>query len=276
MTTLDRLSQLMQAFQTQSPAPTVSDKYVYISSQTIVDTLTSQGWQLDPTAKAPVRSRSRTHGKHGATFRHPDLQVEVRPGDIITPQITFTNAYDGLSALRFYSGFWRLICSNGLAIPIEDISGVENTYLRIRHINVSADELYRSIADITANLHKSVSTVQTLTQYEMSDKQIREYATNSFLKRQFTAFTAPKDTFDWNQPVHQSVIDALTVSDHKEDRGKTAWEVYNKVQGAIIERGFRAYDPIKARMRKYKALTSFERTSPLNTALFTDIRTVTQ
>jgi len=258
----------MPAFLAQESAPTVSKRYNYISSQTVVENLILQGWQLSTQAKPLFKTRPGTYSKHGATFRHPDLAVEVRPGDVLIPQVTFTNAHNGSSALRLYSGFWRLICTNGLHIPI-NIHGVENTYLRVRHVNVEVEELYKSILEITKNLHSAVHKVRELTTYELSDYEIDHYASTAFLHRQFSLTVKDKQDFNWFQPVHESVIRALTVSDHKEDRGKTAWEVFNKVQGAIIERGFKAYDPIRNKNRTYKPINSFERATKLNADLYT-------
>ena len=50
------------------------------------------------------------------TWLFPDTKVDVGGGDMMNPEITVKNSYDGQWELSFMAGAFRIVCSNGLII----------------------------------------------------------------------------------------------------------------------------------------------------------------
>ena len=46
----------------------------------------------------------------------PDLDFEVKEGDVVNPQIEYFNSYDGSWSEKFIFGAYRVVCSNGLTV----------------------------------------------------------------------------------------------------------------------------------------------------------------
>lgn len=52
------------------------------------------------------------------TYRLKDQSLAIGKGDIINPKIDIYHSYNGLVSYSMNMGYFRLICSNGLSIPI--------------------------------------------------------------------------------------------------------------------------------------------------------------
>lgn len=54
-------------------------------------------------------------------FNSNDNAITMANGDVIFPQITVTHSYDGKLQYGLIFGFFRLICSNGLTVPVKGL-----------------------------------------------------------------------------------------------------------------------------------------------------------
>ena len=50
------------------------------------------------------------------TWYYPGIKVKVSKDDVLNPEITIQNSYDGSWELSFLAGAFRILCSNGLTI----------------------------------------------------------------------------------------------------------------------------------------------------------------
>jgi len=50
------------------------------------------------------------------TWYFPQIKVKVGVDDILNPEITIRNSYDGTTELSFTAGAYRLVCANGMII----------------------------------------------------------------------------------------------------------------------------------------------------------------
>ena len=50
------------------------------------------------------------------TYKFPDQEVDIGGGDILNPQISIRNSYDGSMQVSVLAGTYRLVCSNGMTI----------------------------------------------------------------------------------------------------------------------------------------------------------------
>jgi len=77
----------------------------------------------------------------------PDVQVDLGDGDLINPEVTLRNSYNGQWGLHILGGAFRMVCSNGMVI------GVVISRKNYKHsiYNISLDDIAPSINDtITA------------------------------------------------------------------------------------------------------------------------------
>jgi hypothetical protein len=90
-----------------------SDRYTYLATSTVLHALRDAGFLPYYAAQANNRLAGRlTHARHILRFRHPDMK---QSGDGMH-EIILVNSHDGSSAYQLISGYYRLVCSNGLCL----------------------------------------------------------------------------------------------------------------------------------------------------------------
>lgn len=58
--------------------------------------------------------------------------LDIMPGDKILPRLRMNNSYDGRVRYAYMMGFYRMICSNGIVVPVEGFEDT-NMELKMRH-----------------------------------------------------------------------------------------------------------------------------------------------
>lgn len=130
----DRLFQAAPSIFATQPWDEVSDRYTFVSTADIVERLRGEG--LVPVSAR--QSNTRLPGKK-AFARHEVRFVDHRTlntkqvGDTF-PQVLLTNSHDTGSAFMIDAGLYRLVCSNGMAVP----DGVAQS-VRVRHTGDMTD-----------------------------------------------------------------------------------------------------------------------------------------
>jgi len=67
-----------------------------------------------------------------------DKSLSMGKGDDIAPKLRINNSYDGRVKYAFNLGFYRLICSNGMVIPLEGFED-KNIDIKMRHTPAITD-----------------------------------------------------------------------------------------------------------------------------------------
>lgn len=259
---LDYLKETMPALSVTAPASHLSTKYVHIPTLQVVEDIMTLGWQ--PTSTLTTRGKHATLGTHGVTFSHPDLRIQIDAGDSIQPQVHLLNSYNGFSTLKFYAGFYRFICSNGLVVPM-DIKNVDHAFFKVKHIHYDLTTLRSTMVDILENLSAQVKRAMSLSSLKMSPEEINTFIAYTYLRR-----IQVKLTPDTVQAVPAEILTSLNAVLRPEDEGNSAWKVLNRVQEKIIK-GFTVYNPITKKFKTYKAITAFGRGINLNLDMYTDM-----
>ena len=103
--------------------PNVTDKYLFVNTETIVDDLAKLNWFPVEVAQRKSRKAEGTiFSKHMVAFQNPDIKITSADGDDAYPRILLTNSHDGMQSFRFSVGIFRLVCSNGLVVADEQFS----------------------------------------------------------------------------------------------------------------------------------------------------------
>jgi len=186
--------------------PKMTDRYVHVRTQDIVEMMEGEGFELASASAKASRSRDPLFTKHVLDFRHPDIP-QIDGG---TPRILFTNAHDGTSAAKFMMGVYRFICSNGLVVG--------STYAKevVRHSGEQARQLIERVRALSRNTGLLFAQIDSWTRKEMTEAETGEFARLASVLRFGDA-----QRFD---PVQ------LLETRRAEDEDNTLWRVFNRVQ----------------------------------------------
>lgn len=246
-----------QAF-AQHPTSQVSDKYVFVSTETVIDDLGKLGW-------VPVVARQRKSRQgvttrfspHMIIFQHPDIKITNGEGDEMTATIILMNSHDGTSTFQFRIGFYRAICSNGLVVAEKEFEAI-----RIRHIGYTFERLKEMTLKVVEVVKGKVEIINTMIDRQLSEDEQMDMALRAMLIR---AGVNPQAE---DGPVYsQDTLKEVLAPRRERDKASDLWTVFNRVQEAVVRGGFRAQVEGK-KARTVKAIKSFEKDVKVNQQLF--------
>lgn len=205
--------------------PGVSERYQFVSTGDLLDTLGQAGYL--PVAAGQAKARSddgRTYSKHVVRMVH-ELNMDgrhLKVGDVI-PQIVLHNSHNRTSAFQLSIGLFRLWCANGCAASIGDFESVRvlHTDPKIHDHIIDGTKLITELTESTV-----LPYVKKMTGFELTMAQAREFA---------EAASALKNKGE----VRESEIDGLLDCRREEDAKMTFWNVYNRIQENAVRGGFR-------------------------------------
>lgn len=243
-------------FATEPTNKQVSDKYLHVNTETVIDDLAKLGWF--PVTAMQRKTKPRKDGsptirsKHMVSFQNPDLMIKGKDGDDAFPRIIVTNSHDGLSSFQFRVGIYRLVCSNGLVVADEEFSAFS-----IKHKGYTFEELQVVVAQAVADLPNKVEVLNKMQVRMLTAQEQTQLAMDAMALRA----TNPDAKYT------EASIAEVLASTRKEDEGDSLWLVFNRVQESIINGGYSA--ALRgAKVRKVKKIKSFERDLQVNQDLF--------
>ena len=239
----------LQELQTENPAiftteksPKLSDRYIVVPTIDVVNKFIDSGWQVSSAKQVGAGM----YAKHSVRLRNSELP---KVGDSLVEAI-ITNSHDGKTKLQVGAGLFRLVCSNGLVIPQQDL-----ITLNQRHTNISMDE----VEQITENFIKSTPIIERSVNRMMEvkmdmDKKI-DFATKAVGIRW-------KNTEDISTLTLETIVNPLRNGDAE----STLWNTFNVVQEKLIRGGF-----VKGNgstVRTVKPITSLNMDTMINQKLW--------
>ena len=243
-------------FATEPTNKNVSEKYLHVNTETVIDDLAKLGWF--PVTAMQRRTKPRRDGsptirsKHMISFQNPDLIIKGKNGDDAFPRIIVTNSHDGLSSFQFRVGIYRWVCSNGLVVADEEFSAFS-----IKHKGYTFEELQGVVAQAVADLPNKIQVLNEMQVRMLTVEEQRQLAIDAMALRS----SNPDAKYD------EATIEEVLAATRKEDEGDSLWLVFNRVQESIINGGYSA--ALRgAKVRKVKKIKSFERDLQVNQDLF--------
>lgn len=194
-------------------APTVSERYQFISSNEIIQRFAQEGWQVDNATVAAPRKRDPLYAKHMIDFRHPDFQ-EINGA---VPRIILVNSHDGSSSAKVLAGVFRFVCANGLVVG--------NTVGRetVRHTGDAAADLIHRMRQLARNTSDLYSKIERWSNIDLTKAQRYEFA-------RFAA------QLRWGDAQRFTPEDLLQVRREGDDRGDL-WTTFNRLQENTVRGG---------------------------------------
>lgn len=234
----------------------VSDKYVLMSSEQVIDDLEKLGWkvveakQRKPSRKLAEKGKVSQFSYHQIWFQNPDISITRTDKDgqeVIDcyPRIVLQNSADGLSRLKFGCGLYRLVCSNGLVI-----SDLKLAEFSVQHINYTFEYVKKLIQEIVAELPRQVEQINEMQHVQLSFEQKLDFAKEALKIRK-----GLKEEDDLK--VDEETLTDMLTPVRDEDKGDDLWKVYNVLQEKVVKGGFSVAKDEKSRARKVREVKSF-------------------
>lgn len=247
-------------FATGATNPKVSDKYVFASTETIIDDMAQLGWGVTACKQQRASKRSKVRSFHMLAFQNPNVFVtreDENGTEVIDsyPRIILTNSHDGLNSFKFMVGFFRCVCSNGLIIATQTFEEVS-----IRHINYTFTELRETVAKAIEAVSETVKSMNVMQGIELTAEQKKELAVSALRIR---------DGLDENEKlkVSDEDVNELLTPKRTEDEGDSLWNVFNVLQEKIMTGDFKRTKD-NGKVRKARPITGAAKDIEVNQKLF--------
>ena len=215
--TISGLSSVQQGF---GASERTSERYSFIPTVRLIDTLAERGWAV----RSAKETRSREAGlvgfqKHMLTFRNPDLSP-VGDKDAVFPEIILTNSHDGFSSFNLMAGLFRLVCSNGLVVADAMFAS-----MRIRHTGYTDDAVNESIDHILRFI-PVVSNKIAEWQNISLDYQERLVLAHAAVSFKYADDMQRRNKIDLGRLVRPI---------RRNDSDGTLWQTYNTIQEKLVK-----------------------------------------
>lgn len=234
----------------------VSDKYVMMSSERVIDDMEKLGWkvvsacQRKPSRKLAEDGKVSQFSYHQIWFQNPEISItrtnkEGTEEIDCYPRICLQNSADGLSRLKFGCGLFRLVCSNGLVIADQKLAEFS-----VQHINYTFEYVQKLIQEIVAELPNQVEQINMMQHVQLTFEQKLEFAKEALKVRRGL------DQEDELKVDEETLTDMLTPK-RDEDKGDDLWKVYNVLQEKVVKGGFMMAKDENSKARKVREVKSF-------------------
>jgi len=187
----------------------VSDRYELLQNETLV------GFSENLFAERKMNFNRRmvvTGGgsRFRAVYDFPDIGGKVN-GQDLTLRLKVQNSFDGSLRASFQVGMFRLICSNGLAVPVNAIGMTKK-----HTASLDVDFIGRSLDNAVESFHNALPTFSAMSRIPVSTKE-GKLIINNLVQRKIglSERVASGVQSIWESPTHH------------EDRERNLWNLYN-------------------------------------------------
>lgn len=232
------------------PSPDVSEKYKFIRTSEVLESLLETGWS--PRQMSEVKARkSHTKGfqKHLIRLTNPSFSIAKVMGEEI-PELVLTNSHNGKNSFSFRIGIYRLVCSNGLVIPTEEFSNIT-----VKHVGNMASQINEVIAKMSSSFPSVYADIKRMKDRKLSGVEM------STLARSASELRNP----NLSKSLITGIEDILSAS-RIEDEGNDLWKVYNRIQENLINGNFEI--KTKKGARKGSSIRSIDKGIKINEGLW--------
>jgi hypothetical protein len=228
--TADDLKRLPSIGATHESAA-LSDRYRFISTMNVVNTLADQGWLPVAAQEQNVKSTAKIgFQKHLIRFQYKGLKDLKSVGDV-APEIVLTNSHDGYTKYNFMLGLFRLVCLNGMIVSEGSFGSI-----KIMHVGYEEKDVIDASFKILDDVPRLFSSVDKYRRIELTPSQRDIFAESalvlrfgdddSLIRRDGPNFTVGDRTFN---------LSALLRPNRSDDEGRSLWNTFNVVQEKITQ-----------------------------------------
>lgn len=218
-------------------ASTVSNRYGFISTRTLLDNLATEGFTPRDIQVARVNKPERQgFQKHIVRLQH---ELMPKSNDEVQPEIVLINSHDARSSLKLVLGMIRFVCTNGI------ISGELAFMERFIHCNINVERVNEAALNLTKMVPQLQARVASMKERTMSEVEVNKFAHD-----------AAKLRFDDERKADRAAW-SLNRRRRYEDGQDNLWQVFNRVQENVTRGSYRV-----------RRITSASRDVQINQALW--------
>jgi hypothetical protein len=223
-----------------------SNKFGFISSSNLVQTLEGKGLKLADVVESKIRKDKEKrlgYQKHVMRF---NTGISNAHGNL---QLLAINSHEGSSALTFRLGFFRLVCSNGLIVGSDLIPQI-----KVRHS--------------ASGLLKLDNAIEEAMEYQTAAKQSMEKMLDTKVSAEtLEALSREALKLRLGEKYSDKLV-PLFEAKRWEDERQDLFSVFNVIQENVIRTGFYALNKETNVATKVRAIRGVESNVVLNNALF--------
>lgn len=242
------------AFKVEPTNPNVSQKYIMATTMDVVHDMAKLGWY--PVEAKQCKNKKNSSGIrsfHMISFQNPDVKVYKDDEIEAYPRIICQNSHDGFNSFKFFCGFYKILCSNGLVVADEEFANIS-----IRHINYTFDELKNTILSTIEKLPTYIGTINEMKKTVLNNNEKHKLAQDFFNIKK-------------NLPM-ENIVDDETISfilnpNRTEDDYDDLWSVFNTCQENIFKGNFYIKDK-NNKLRKQRPIVSIKKDLQINSAFW--------
>lgn len=241
----------------EAPHESRSERYRQIPTSKVLENLQKEGFE----AFFAAQSRSRVPGKsdytkHMLRLRHASQIDSKAKGGV--PEIILINSHDGTSSYQLLAGWLEFVCMNGL------VNGTLLEDIRVKHsgnldqISTKVIEGSYRVLDSFAELTDQREQMQAIDMHP----RIQQVFAQTALRLRYQP-----DEETGNMPVTirpEQVIQPRRYADN----GSSVWNVFNRAQENLVERGGIGYRTSTGRNMTTQAVRSIDKNTKLNQELW--------
>jgi hypothetical protein len=243
MMTNKMIKEIAPAVFSKTHSSDMSDKYVFVPTFELLDMFQEEGWNV-----SQVKQSGRNiHSTHEIRMRNGQIP---KVGDSFFEAI-IRNSHNGSLKFSISSGLFRLVCSNGLAVP----TSISESF-SVKHTNFNMGD----VREVTDNFAKKLPIIKE----SMEKMMNRELTTKEKIRLTKEAI---KLRFNSPEMMTNDTIESILTPNRIEDQGNNLWNVFNTIQEKLIRGGF-IYSVNEKRPRTARPINNIINSNKVNTELW--------
>ena len=239
----------------ENPIEGVSSRYAFVPTYSVLDTFREAGYYPIMASESKVRNNENNQGyqKHIIQFRSLDNLLRPHSNEEYA-DIVLTNSHNRTSSFIVDLAFFRIICSNMLVVPSHSFS-----HHSIVHSGFNISKVNTAINEVTAFMPKIKSEIEKFKSIRLS------------LLEQYSLANAAID-IRFDKQLHDVNAKEFLKITRDEDEMPTLWNVFNRVQEAMIRGGAKGINKETGKSFTSKAITAIDANIKLNKELFATVQ----
>lgn len=248
-----------------APKSTTSDNYLFIPTSRIVEGLQSQGWEVVAAKQSMNRASSfenKETNKHSLFLaRRDSLARGANFGDSL-PLLKLTNSHNGMSTFSLASGFFRVVCANGLTVPDSIYSAP-----KVKHVQDMAGEVINATYKVLTDFPRLIEMKNALSGLQLTEAEkfmFADAAAELFFEKEELE---RMNKFARNRGDRYLIESQLIGAQRYEDRKADLWTVSNVIQENVIRGNVRVADET-GNLKSKRKVTSIDKDAHIHDVLF--------
>lgn len=254
----------------QAPKETTSDNYLFIPTARLVDGLRGQGWEVVAAKQSMNRASSimnKETNKHALFFaRSEQLQRGANFGESL-PLLKMTNSHNGASSFSLSSGFFRVVCANGLTLP-------DSIYAapKVKHVRDMAGEVVNATYKVLNDFPMLIEMRNALSGIQLTNDErllLADAAADIFFDKseRQTMNNIARSTRNDRYLIESQLVQAQRHDDRKTD----LWTISNVIQENMIKGNIKTATQTHGSsfdLKSKRKVTSIDRDNDIHSKLF--------